>query len=104
MLENSCEIIDMKIAGQMAIQRKELDQHGYNKFINIQQELMTYTKDIGNFEDKIELIRETVTTEILKCPEKEEVIRSVYEPRMEYFENKRKEKVNTNTYNTVSPI
>ena len=55
----------------MAIQRKEFDQHGYNKFINIQQKLMTYTKDIGNFEDKIELIREKVTTEILKCPEKE---------------------------------
>ena len=90
-------MIDIKIAGRMAIQQQTLDECGYVAYLKIQEEIREKNEELRNIEAKIELIREAISIAVMKSPEKNELeIQNIYQPRLVYFENKIKEKVNLN--------
>ena len=63
------------------------------KTINSYQTMMKLEKDIDRCKETIELIQEAATVEISKDPENEERIMIIYQPRVDHFVGKIKEKV-----------
>ena len=92
-------MIDIKIAGRMSIQQQTLDECGYVAYLKIQEEIREKKEELHNIEAKIDLVREAISIAVLKSPEKKEIeIQNIYQPRLVYFEEKRKEKVNLNEF------
>lgn len=92
MLKSQSRIIDFKI---MALTRydNKLSEKKIQTAITSYQEIIDMEQGIQKCEETIELIQEAAASTISKTPEKEDDILSVFQPRVDYFVNKIKEKV-----------
>lgn len=86
-------MLDLKIANaEEGIPTSDSD-------ITIFAELHTQVKNlqykIDDCYEKVKLVNDAILKNMLENPEKEEEIREIFEPRMEYFQNKAVEKVSS---------
>ena len=65
----------------------------FDEYIAIKRDILQLENAAAEYEEKIQLVFGAITTQILRDPENETNIRSVYEPRIEYLQNKMLEKV-----------
>ena len=80
------------MAGTTAIQNKTLLNSEYNKYIKAQTQTSEIEDYIAIIEEKMDLIYDAMNSYILKG-ENEEQIKSVFNPRIQHFNNKLNEKV-----------
>jgi len=95
MLESQSRIINFKIM-TMTRNTDKLNEEEIEKAITAYHQIIDMEQGIEKCQETIELIQEAAAMAISKTPEKEEEIISVYQPRVDYFVNKIKEKVHVN--------
>ena len=93
MLEFRCHLLDIKIAGELAIKNESLNREEFDKFIKSKSEIRDLEFQAEDLHNKIELVRSAIYSNITKEPEKGEEIRNIYEPRIQFLNDKLAEKV-----------
>ena len=86
MLERECQILDIKLAAASENKSTEI--------IKLFKKVEDLQASIESCEEKIELVHDGITTNIMKTPEKEDEIRKIYIPRLDYLNDKLRKKVN----------
>ena len=81
--------IDVKIARQ----NKTIDKSAFHEFISQQTEIRKLEYIISDFSEKIDLVHDTIATNLIRTPEKEEDIINMYTPRLKYLQDKKDVKV-----------
>ena len=89
-LEDQCQIIDVKISAKSCI---NCDDSEYSNFIEVQTKIRKVEYEIGDCQEKINLVHDALSANILRSPENEEEICKIYNPRIEFLNKKLKEKV-----------
>ena len=93
LLEDSCHMLDVKLAGEMAMKDQSINRIQFNEYITSQHRIRDLENIINNYNEKINLIYNAVSINILKNPEKAEEIKNVYHQRLTYLEQKKHDKV-----------
>ena len=93
MLEFRCHLLDIKIAGELAIRNKSLNREEFDKFVKSKSEIRDLEFQAEDLHNKIELVHSAIYNRVTNEPEKEDEIRHIYEPRIKYLNNKLTEKV-----------
>ena len=84
MFEKECRILDLKVMRKSSDENELL--HAYHKIISIEG-------SIKSNEEKIQLVCEAITYNIIKTPKEEKKIQQIYKPRLDYLINKVKAQV-----------
>ena len=90
MLEFRCHLLDIKIAGELAIKNESLNREEFDKFIKSKSEIRDLEFQAEDLHNKIELVRSAIYSNITKEGEE---IRNIYEPRIQFLNDKLAEKV-----------
>lgn len=93
MLEFECHLLDIKIACEIGMKNQTINQEDFDKFVEVQSKIKECELKVEDLHNKIELVRSAIDNHIINEPEKEEEIKSVYEPRIELLHVKLTEKV-----------
>ena len=93
MLEDECHLIDNQIAALMAINNNRMEQRLFDEFIEVQQQVRDLKKSAAEYQNKLNLVFDAISTELFKTPENESSIKNTYEPRITYLNDKMNSKV-----------
>ena len=93
MLEDSCYLLDIKIAISNAISDKVINHIEFDIYVQKQIRIQKSEHVIEDCNEKINLIQDAIAANMIRNPEKEDDIRKVYERRMEYLIRKKDQKV-----------
>ena len=93
MLEDECHELDTKLAALEAITSNHLDVGKYDEFVQNKLQIHQLKYAIADIDEKIELINESIITQVLHFPEKKKEINQVYEERINILMRRREEKV-----------
>lgn len=93
MLEFESHLLDVKIAGELGLRNKTLNQKEYNDFIRSQKQIRELELRAQDIHETIELMTTAVHSYVLKDPENEANILKIFAPRFEHFNEKLLEKV-----------
>ena len=69
----------------MAIQKNKMDKEASKKFVDTQILIQCLEASVFDCETKISMVQDAITTAILKSPEREMDIRSLYHQRLVYL-------------------
>ena len=86
-------MLDYKLAAMIAVSSTKIQKDKFDKFVAVQCQLHNLETCATEYQEKIELVFEAISTEILRNPENEIKIRNTYEPKLDYLHNKMQEKV-----------
>ncbi|XP_065656336.1 uncharacterized protein LOC136081893 [Hydra vulgaris] len=92
MLEDECQLIDIKLAGELALSSKTIDKAEFDKFISMHVQSSLLNSVITDCIEKIALLQDTVGIQVLRNPERAEDILKIYKPRILYYELRKNEK------------
>ncbi|XP_065654452.1 uncharacterized protein LOC136081094 [Hydra vulgaris] len=92
MLEDECHLIDIKLAGELALSNKTIDKAEFDKFISVHVQSSLLNSIITDCLEKIALLQDTVGIQVLRDPERAEDILKIYKPRILYYELRKNEK------------
>ena len=87
-LENNCHLLDCQIAALLAVSSRQIEMTQFDEYIAIKRNILQLENAAAEYEEKIQLVFDAIATQILRDLENETNIRSVYEPRIEYLQNK----------------
>ena len=93
MLENDCDLLDMKILGELALKDNEINREDVNQNIQKMKQIHTIEYQAQDCHEKICLVQEAIKIAILKGERSEADIRSIYEPRILHLQQKLANKV-----------
>ena len=79
---------DIKIPGHLAIQQQKFSTDDFGKYINQMMDAKEAKKAKEGYQEKLDLINDAVTNAILRDPNSECQIRSIYEPRLKHHQDK----------------
>ena len=85
----------------MALKNNEFDKNEFNNRIEACNKIKDLEQMIASCEEKNKLVQVAISLAILHEPEKNEYIRSIYEPRIEYAINKLGEKGNIYIFSNI---
>ena len=88
MLEKSCYLIDVELAGTEAVMSKIMTSDEYKVFVDTHLKLKEIDSKIENFEEKLDMVNNAIQNEILKGLSPEETIKHTYNMRIELFQAK----------------
>ena len=87
MLERECQILDIQLLANSEIKSSET--------INLFRKIDNLENSIQSSKEKIDFVHNGIAANIIKIPEKEEEIRRIYTPRLDYLNDKlKKRKIN----------
>lgn len=93
MLEDSCHLFDIKIAASHAISNKIIKHSEFDLYVEKQIQIRRLEYVVEDCDEKINLIQDAIASNLIRNPENEEHIRTIYEPRIKYLISKKEEKV-----------
>lgn len=93
MLEFRCHLLDVKIAGELAIKNKTLNRAEFDAFVASQSRIRDLEQQMVENNKTIEMIRSAAHNLILQQPEKEKEISERFEPRIKHFTEELQKKV-----------
>ena len=93
MLEDECHLIDIKLAGELALRNKNIGKAKFDKFISMHVQSSLLNSVIRDCLEKIALLQDTVGIKVLCDPERAEDILKIYQPRILYYELRKNKKV-----------
>nr|XP_047129350.1 uncharacterized protein LOC124809337 [Hydra vulgaris] len=92
LLEKESHLLDIKLAGVLAIHDKRIDLSEYDDYVEKQVEIFQLKYSIEDINNKILLIQDACVIEVIHNPENSENIKVMYKDRIALLESKRTEK------------
>ena len=92
MLENHSHLLDCKFVALLAVKSKKIKHGQFDNYVAGQCQISDLEKSASVYQEQIDLVYDIVS-EIIRSPENEKQIRTVYEERISYLHNKIQEKV-----------
>ncbi|XP_047133795.2 uncharacterized protein LOC124811881 [Hydra vulgaris] len=78
MLEDSCHIIDIKIAAKMCLKNQTVNNKSFDEYLALQLKIYEQEKVIAEYCEKITLIHDAMTIQVLCSPENGEYLYEVF--------------------------
>ncbi|XP_065669741.1 uncharacterized protein LOC136088822 isoform X2 [Hydra vulgaris] len=91
--EDECHLIDIKLAGELALQNNTIGRDDFDKYVNMHIQSNVIKSIIDDCDNKITLLQETILVKVLCEPDKTEEIKKVYVPRILHYDLKRSDKI-----------
>ncbi|XP_047127237.1 uncharacterized protein LOC124808269 isoform X1 [Hydra vulgaris] len=91
-LEVECHLLDIKLAGFLAINDKHLESSEFDKYVEKQAEIHQLEYDVDDINTKILLIQDTIVVEVFRSPKNTEYLQLMYSERIALLKSKRIEK------------
>nr|XP_047131745.1 uncharacterized protein LOC124810629 isoform X1 [Hydra vulgaris]XP_047131746.1 uncharacterized protein LOC124810629 isoform X1 [Hydra vulgaris]XP_047131747.1 uncharacterized protein LOC124810629 isoform X1 [Hydra vulgaris] len=93
MLEDGCHLIDIKIAAKMCLKNQTVNNKSFDEYIVIQLRIYEKEKAISEYCEKITLIHEAMSIQVLRSPENKEYLYEIFHPRVVHFMKKKNAKI-----------
>ncbi|XP_065665062.1 uncharacterized protein LOC105850185 isoform X2 [Hydra vulgaris] len=93
MFEDECHLLDIKLAGELALKNNTIGKDDFDKYINMHIQSNLIKSVIEDCDNKITLLQDTISLKVLCEPDRTEEIRKVYAPRILYYDLKKTDKM-----------
>lgn len=93
-MESECYEIDLELASMMTSTDENVASEIFEKYITDCQTIKSLERSIETYNEQISLIADVVISQIAATPEREDEIKAIYDPRTEYLNKRKEEKVN----------
>jgi len=93
MMESECYEIDLELASMMTSTDEHVASEIFQKYITDLQTIKSLERSIETYNEQISLIADVVISQIADTPEREDEIKTIYDPRTEYLNKRKEEKI-----------
>ncbi|XP_065645981.1 uncharacterized protein LOC136076620 isoform X1 [Hydra vulgaris] len=82
MFEDECHLIDIKLAGELALKNKIIGKADFDKYVNMHLQSNLVKSVIEDCDNKIALLQDTISLKVICEADKTVEIRNIYTPRI----------------------
>ncbi|XP_065646002.1 uncharacterized protein LOC136076632 isoform X1 [Hydra vulgaris] len=82
MFEDECHLIDIKLAGELALKNNIIGKADFDKYVNMHLQSNLVKSVIEDCDNKIALLQDTISLKVICEPDKTVEIRNIYTPRI----------------------
>ncbi|XP_065672288.1 uncharacterized protein LOC124815234 [Hydra vulgaris] len=93
MFEDECHLIDIKLAGELALKNNIIGKADFDKYVNMHVQSNFVKCVIEDCDNKIALLQDTISLKVICEPDKTEEIRNIYTPRIVYYDLIKNDKI-----------